>query len=418
MRLTNFAKLCFAEAISRAGTRVTLLALPVMAVLLLHAGPIGTAGILAAEGVPVLLLGLPAGAWIDRHRRKPMLIAAAILRALLLVTLPIAAVMGRLSLTQVLLVAGLVATLAIFGDLGTWTLVPDLVEDGRVLEASGQMQGAAAAAEIAGPGVGAALIQAFGAPFAVLTDAASYVLSALFIARIEEPARVQQQLPSLRKSIGEGLSLVRRSAVLSHCIYGVAFYAFFAELAVGIFPFFVLTTLHSSAVVLGLSLMATALGAMVATVASRVTGRRFGVGPAVGLFVGVSTLGTVSTAAAGGPLAAVIALLLLGQFGAGLGANAMAANTAALRYALAPPGTLARITSIARFVGFVAAPVGAGVGGVLAVGVGVRTAIVISAVGQAIATVWLLRSPVRRFRLGPKPVEQLQAPPLARVLTP
>ncbi|GAC1337845.1 MAG: MFS transporter [Candidatus Dormibacteria bacterium] len=399
--LSSFARLCTAEAISRAGTRVTLLALPVTAVLVLHKGPIATASLVAAEGIPVLLLGLPAGAWIDRRRRRPILVTTALLRALVLLSIPLAALLGALSLAQLLLVAGLVGALAIFGDIGSWTLMPDLVEEGRVLEAMGRMQSGVAAAEIAGPGVGALLIQAFGAPFAILADAASYLISAFFVAGVHEPPRAApvRPAPSLRAGIREGLALVRRSPVLIHCVCGVATYAFFAELTLGIYPVFVLTTLHTSALVLGLALAANGVGALASAFVSGVVGRNSGVGRSVGLFVGVSTVGTMVTALAQGPFGAVVLLLLVGQFGAGLGGIAMAANTAALRQSLAPPGTLARVNSIARFLGFVAAPLGAAVGGLLSVGLSVREAIIISAIGQGVAAAWLLASPVQRFRL-------------------
>ena len=193
-RNRSFTRLWVAHVTSGAGTAITNVALPLAAVLVLGATPTQMGLLAAAGSLPNLLFGLLAGVWVDRVRRKPILIWADIGRSLLLVTIPVAAWLGQLSFLQIWLVTFATGTLTVFFQIAAISVLPALVERGQLVEANSKLSTSDAVIAIAGPAAAGGLVQLFSAPRTILVDALSYLLSALALA--ESPKRNCPRLPS------------------------------------------------------------------------------------------------------------------------------------------------------------------------------------------------------------------------------
>ena len=213
----DFTKLWLGRTVSELGSGIGGTALPLAAVLVLKATPLQM-GLLAAIGAaPVLVVGLPAGAWVDRLRRRPILIAADVGRAVLLISIPLAALLHVLRIEQLYVVAALVGVLAVFFDVADQSFLPSVVPRESLVEANSTLGASASVAEIGGPALAGVLVQWLSAPVAILFDAVSFLFSALCVGLIRAPdpppQRIEQR-QSLGRDIAAGLRLVLRHPVL------------------------------------------------------------------------------------------------------------------------------------------------------------------------------------------------------------
>src|SRR5918995_5403874 len=186
-RHVDFRRLWAAQSASLIGSEITALALPLMAVLLLDASPVQM-GLLAAAGTaPFLLCSLPAGVWIDRRQRRPVLIAADIARAGLLLSIPLTAWLGVLRIEQLYAVTFLAGVLGVFFEVAHYAYVPSLVGRESVVEGNSKLQISYSAAEAGGPGIAGLLVQFISAPGAIVVEAITFLISAVLLRRIETP---------------------------------------------------------------------------------------------------------------------------------------------------------------------------------------------------------------------------------------
>src|SRR6266550_4686500 len=207
----DFRKLWAGQTVSELGSVVTRTAVPLVALIVLGAGPLQMALIIVAASLAVLLVGLFAGAWVDRLRRRPLLIWADAMRALLLLSIPAAYLAGALRIEQLYLVVFLEGCLGALFDAAYPAYVPSLIGVERVVEGNSKLATSSSLAEIGGPGLAGALVQLVSAPFAILVDAVSFALSALsllFIRSPEAPRPAVTARPPIRTEIVEGLRLV------------------------------------------------------------------------------------------------------------------------------------------------------------------------------------------------------------------
>ena len=184
---SDFVKLWVGQTISRVGSVVTRTAVPLVALLVLGAGPFEMALIIVSQSLAVLLVGFFAGAWVDRLRRRPLLIAADAVRALLLFSIPAAYLAHALSLWQLYVVVFLEGCLGVLFDAAYPAYVPSLIGVERLVEGNSKLAASSSLAEIGGPGLAGGLVQLIGAPFAILVDAASYIVSVLSLGLIRSP---------------------------------------------------------------------------------------------------------------------------------------------------------------------------------------------------------------------------------------
>ena len=220
----DFIRLWSGQSISELGSQVSQLAIPIVAAISLHASPI-VFSLLAVFGfLPFILFALPAGAWVDRMRRRRILIVGDASRALLLATIPLAYWLGVLSIWQLLVIQFVVGVFTVFFDVAYQSYLPQLVHRDHLIEGNSKLQLSVSVAQVAGPSMGGGLIAALTAPYAILADAVSFVVSTVFLFRIrtEDAARAHRGIAeAAHVARGEGRPQLGRSESLPAADRGV-----------------------------------------------------------------------------------------------------------------------------------------------------------------------------------------------------
>ena len=403
-RQREFLKLWAGQTISVFGDAVTILALPLVAVLTLDASA-AQMGLLTAAGLaPHLLLSLFAGAWIDRRaRRRRILVATDLGRAVLLAWIPLAWALGVLTLWQLFAVAFLVGCLTVFFDLAYSSLFVLVVPRADVVDANGKLSLSRSAAWMGGPPLAGGLVQALSAPVAVGVDAVSFLASAFFVGRIrveERPLEVQAE--PLRRRLADGFRFVfghpiLRSALLCAATVNLFNFAFHA-----IFVLYATEELDLAPGLLGAILGAGAVGAgLGALVAPRVS-ERIGLGPTYVAGAVLFPAPLLLVPLADGPLALIAAALFVAEFVSGVGVMLFDVPGNAVSTLLTPQRIRARAGGTHRFVNYGIRPVGALLGGTLGSLIGLRPTLWIATAGAVLGVVWLLSSPIPRLRDAPE----------------
>jgi MFS family permease len=405
-----------AHTISQVGSQVTQLALPLVAILTLDATTFEVGLLTFVEFLPWLLVSLPAGVWIDRVQRRPVLIAADVGRALVLAWVPLGAALGILTVAQLLAVGFVAGCLTVFFDVGYQSYVPALVERDELVAGNSRLEFSRSAAAIAGPGLGGALVAAFTAPYALLADAASFVCSALLLGGIRrrEPAP-EPATRRVRSDLLSGLRLVLGDVRTRSLVYYVSTTTFCNGLFFAVFLVFCVRSLGLSAGVIGVILALSNIGSLLGALAAGRVGRRLGVGwtlIAAGLLSGIGLL-LVPLA----PHAFPYAFLFVGLLLFGMGVIVYNVTAISLIQSITPAHLLGRANASRRFLVWGPIPLGALVGGALGSAIGLREAIVVAAVVNAFAVLWLVRRPLRRIgRLADEPPVVLEPVPAATLV--
>ncbi len=395
-------KLWAGQTVSELGSVVTRTAVPLVALLVLGAGPFEMALIIVSASLAVLLVGFFAGAWVDRLRRRPLLIWADVMRAVLLFSIPAAYLADVLRIEQLYLVVFLEGCLGAVFSAAYPAYVPSLIGVDRVVEGNSKLATSSSLAEIGGPGLAGGLVQAIGAPFAILVDAVSFVVSgiSLVLIRSPEPPRPPRTSPTqIHTEIIEGLSLVRRHPVLVpltlRSIIAHVAGSFYGVL----YTIYLIQDLHLSPLLLGVVVSAGGVGSLVGSFfASRVIAR-LGFGPAlIWTAVGASIVG-VLTPLAGGPILLATLMVFLPQLiGDGLQTIEGVAELSLIQGVI-PNEILGRVNATLEvFSHGIAYPLGALLAAVLAGWIGVRGGIAIGWAGMAASIVLLVLSPLPRIR--------------------
>ncbi|WP_340646410.1 MFS transporter [Phenylobacterium sp.] len=402
-RLPGYLAFWSAETVSEFGTYITTLALQVMVVVTLQGGATDVGLLNASRWAPYLVLGLVVGALVDRWRRKPLLVGTDLGRALLLIAIPALWWMGALSLPLLMLFVALFGVLTLLNDAASQSFVPRLVPAPQLLAANARLDQGATVAQTSGPAVAGALVSAVGAPIAVLVDAASYLFSALVIARIpvEEPRRdAAAPRPHLRREIGEGLAFVYRHRVLAPFAVGTHGWFLFNSMLVTVFVPFVLLELKFTPFQLGVALAAAGVTGFVGSLLAARIGRAWGAGWAViacrALMPGAWAVIALAPAAGVWTLVA----LAVGQGLYGLAMGASNANEMGYRQAVTPDVLQARMNTTMRSINRAMIVVGAPLGGWLADTIGYRPTLWIAIAGFVAVTLYLAASPFRTARHG------------------
>lgn len=406
----EFLKLWSAQGISQLGTQVTLLALPLAAILVLDASATEVALLGAVEVLPFLLFTLPAGVWVDRLPRRPILVVADLGRAVALASIPLAYALDALTLPHLYVVAFATGVLAVFFDVSYLAYLPSLVERDQLGAANSNLEATRSAAQVAGPGVAGVLVEVITAPVAILVDGISYLFSALFVWRIDRPDRREQRVSprgSLLAQLKEGLSFVLRHPYLRALTLSTGGWNLFANIGFGIFLVYFVRTLELSAAVVGVLIAVGSSGSIVGALAAARIAERFGLGrtmvwPAI---VASAAFFLVPLAPRESPELYVLAGLLLGSF---LG---MVFNVTQLtfRQSITPEHLQGRMNAVVRFMYWGPQPVGLALGGVLAAVIGLRPTLFVSAAGATLVFLPLLAHPIRKLRELPGKEKQALA---------
>jgi MFS family permease len=410
LRHRDFRQLWAAETVSQVGTQVTMLALPVIAVTLLDATPLQMGVLTALETAAFLLVGLPAGAWVDRWRRKRVLVTADLVRAVVLATLPVAYLADLLSLGQLFVVAAVTGTATVFFDVAYQSYLPALVDPDQLVDGNGKLEASRAVAHVAGPGATGVLLRVLGAPLLIVVDAVSFLLSALFIGRIRTPDAVPDRADRrpLRTEIGEGLSFVVRHPLLRRIVACTGTGNLFGAMTNALLVLYVIRTLGLSEATLGLVFSLGALGGLLGAATAARVARLVGEGRSI-------PLSAVTFAAAGAfvPLAATgapVVLLTTGWFVLSWSTVVYNVTQVSFRQRLCPPGLLGRMNASVRFIVFGGMPLGGLLGGVLGEWLGVLPALWIATAGGFLAFLPVLFSPLLTMRDLPRELDVTAAP--------
>jgi len=398
----DFRRLWLGQTISVFGDQVTQLGLPLVAVLTLGADA-SQMGLLTAVGLlPNLLFSLPAGVWLDRVRsRRRLMIAADFGRAVLIGSIPLAYALGGLSMAQLYLVGFLSGSLAVLFDLSWNTLFVTVTRRERYVEAMALLNGSRSLASVGGPTIGGLLVQAVGAPLALLVDAVSFLGSVFFLRRIQSPEPpVETEEGSIRDRLLAGLAFVLGDHLMRPTLLSAATINLFTFASSALFILYATTLLGVSPGALGLALGTGAVGAVVGAIFASQIGRRIGMGPALamGLIIFPVSLLLIPIAGPEMPMPLILALLFGSEFGAGFGVMILDINAGAIITARTPDRLRARAGGAFRFVNYGVRPIGALIGGVLGTALGVREAILVTTIAACGGVLFLIGSPVLRLR--------------------
>jgi MFS family permease len=406
-RNRNFVHLWCAESISQLGSQVSLLALPLVAITVLHASTFAVGALTAAEFAPFVLFGLPAGAIVDRLPRRPILMLADLGRAVALASVPIAYAFGVLSYAQLLVVVFTTGSLTVFFDVAYQSILAALVDRDQIVDGNARLEVSRSSAQLAGPAVGGLLVQAIGAASAVTADAVSFVGSALFIRGIRADEahveRIDDGTPRLRAlggEIREGLRYVIGHRVLRMIGGSTATSNFFSSMTTAVFLLYAVRERHYSAGLVGAVFAIGNLGPLVAAITSARLTRALRLGRAIWLGMllaqlGALLLGVAPTRHSFGYFA--VAWLLFG-----FGGTVYNVAQVSLRQAITPGRLQGRMNASMRFMVWGTMPFGSLAGGALGTAIGLRPTLIAAGIGGLTAMPWVLARSVRELRAIPQ----------------
>ncbi len=408
-RHSDFLKLWSAETISQFGTQVSQLAIPLAAIIVLDATPFEVAALGTIVFLPFIFFALPAGVWVDRLPRRPILVAGDLGRAALLATIPLAYLLDSLTIWQLYVVGFATGVCTVFFDVAYQSYLPSLVDRTQLVEGNSKLEISRSAAQIGGPGLGGILVGLLTAPYAILVDALSFVGSGLFIFRIRKVeehhvTREAAQRPSMWSEAKEGLGYVIRNRYLRAIAACTGSSNFFASVGFSIFLVYAVRELDLSPAVIGLVAAVGNVGSLVAALTATRISARLGVGPTI-----------VSSAFLFGPFFFLIPLaptdaavpfLVAAQLGVGFAVVAYNITQVSFRQAICPERLQGRMNAVMRFVVWGTIPFGTLLGGLLATWIGLRETLFVSAIGVWLAFLPVLLSPVRALREMPEPIAE------------
>ncbi len=397
-----FVRVWSAASISIFGSLITRIALPLVAILSLGAGPLEVALLRSMDLIAALVVGLVAGAWVDRLRRRPVLIWADLIRAVLLATIPISYVLGSLALWQLIAVAATAAVLTTFFDAADNAYLPTIVERERLVEANSALAASGSVAEFAGFGISGFLVQALSGPITIVIDALTYLVSAALLLTVrhpEPPPPDQADREPVLAEIRHGLRLVRHDPILRAFagaqmlmsmlwgVFGATWFLFALE-DLGVGPALV-------GIVASAGGASSFIGAVVATRATK----RWGVGPVAIAAMLLAALGNafIPLAPAGIPILAVL-FLLAQQLIADSAITVYDVTETSVRQTLVADRELGRVASTFQVASAAAQLVATIAAGVLAEVIGLRATAFLAPLGGLLAAAVLYWSPVRSLR--------------------
>jgi MFS family permease len=411
IRNRDFLKLWTAETISVFGSQVSALAIPLVAALILHVEPFAFALLGTIEFLPFILFTLPAGAWVDRLRRRPILITGDLGRAIALATIPVAYTFNALTIWQLYVVAFVTGTLTVFFDVANQSYLPSVVERDQLVEGNSKLQISQSAAQIAGPGIAGYLVAFVQAPFAILVDSLSFVVSAFFVFLIRRPEpplvahldEAGKPKTSIVREVREGFAFVVRNPSLRGIAAGTSTSNLFGNIAFSILLLYVVNELHLKPEQIGLVFALGNVGTLAgAVLANRIAGW-FGLGPTI---IGSLFLGSFATllVAIASVEDAIPLLVASGMFG-GLSQMIYNINQVSYRQAICPPRMQGRMNATVRFLVWGTMPIGSIIGGVLGSTIGLHATIWVGAILGFIPAIFPFLSPIRHVRVMPAQVE-------------
>jgi Na+/melibiose symporter-like transporter len=393
-RHAGFMRLWAAQAISTFGARIARTGLPLAAVLTIHARPAEVGLLAALATAPELFVGLFAGGFVDRSRRRPIMISADLVRAAVLLMVPLAAVFHLLSMVELYIAAALVgAASALFG-IADHAYLPSLLPRQDLVEGNAKLAVTESISEIGGPALAGILVQILTAPIAIGLNALTYLGSAALLAiiRAEEVSNAETRRRNRwHHDIGAGLRVILGSPLVRPLFVMAIISPLFGGFFAALYTIFAIQVLGLSATMLGITIGVGGVGALLGASASPALCRRFGLGPTIAVGFFASAMSAFFVPLASGSMALKVTMLMAAQlFGDSLAVAAIIPSSS-LRQTVLPAGMLGRTAALFQAGAGASAVVGAVLGGLLGELLGVRTALFIAAGGTlAVTTIGLL----------------------------
>jgi MFS family permease len=408
----DFLKLWTGQSISEFGSQVSALAIPWLAGFGLHASAFEFSVLGLLGFLPFIFFALPAGVWVDRLRRRPILIAGDAARAVLLAYIPIAWAIGILDIWQLMVLQFVIGICTVFFDVAYQSYLPSLVDREHLVEGNSKLQTTVSAAQIAGPGVAGVLIGVLTAPYAVALDAASFVLSTLFMIPIRANERLPERRagepkPRMLPELKEGVAYVLTHPYLKWIAACTATSNFFGQVAFSIGLLYIGRTLHISSFWAGAIFAGFGVGSIVGALTTTRIQKAVGVGNAIWMPAVVFSLGGLAFPLA--PKSFPIPVLVVGTLAFGFGGMAYNITQVSLRQAITPERIQGRMNATMRWIVWGTIPLGTLAGGTIATVYDLRMALWVGGIGGLFSFLPVLLSSVRTIEEMPEPV----APPTA-----
>ena len=402
----EFLKLWWGQAISELGSQVSTLALPTVAILTLSATPFQVGLLEALQFLAFPVLGLIAGVYADRIRRRPIMIACDVLRLAALGSVPLAFMLGALTMEQLYVVALLVGVGTVFFDVAYQSYLPAIIARTDLIEGNSKLQVTGSVAQMAGPALAGFLIQLVGPARAVTADATSFLISVLSLWWIRRPEPAPKPAAEAGRTgffaeMWEGIRFVLGNPIISRIAGSTATSNLGGNIAFAVILIFVYRFLHLTPGVVGIVFAAGAVGGLIGALSASWIAARIGLGPT--LFVSI-TAGGLSLILV--PLAQygfAIPLLIVSFFIGSWVNPVYNINQVSLRQAITPDRVQGRMNATVRTIIWGTIPIGAFIGGAIGTGFGVLTAIYVGIAISLLSGVWILAGPIR-LRVQPEPV--------------
>jgi MFS family permease len=405
MRNHDFVKVWAGESVSLIGTQITIFALPLVAILTLHATVFQVGLLNMSRNIPIVVCSLLAGVWLDRRRRRPILIACSLGNAVLIGLVPLSSAAGFLSMGLLYAVTLLVGVLSVMFDVGVLTYMPHLVGRKHLAASNSRIQASTSFAMVAGPGIAGALVGVLTAPVTLTADAISYLCSAagLMTIRKREPEPDRPEVrQTIRQSIAEGLRSVYGSPILRSLLGMSGTFNLVQAGFITILVVYAVRDLGLSSFQLGIVIGATAVGGTIGAALANRTTTIFGVGPTMLFFLGGATLFPLLFLIPKDNGFWSVSLMSAIQFVYGFGVLTYNAITVTVRQVVTPDRLLGRMNASYRLVLLGTQPLGAFLAGVIGESFGLHTALLIAVVAFPFPILWTLFSPVIKMKEMPE----------------
>lgn len=408
----DFRTLWIGATISHFGSAITSLALPLTAVVTLQASPAQMGLLGAVSTMPALLLGLLVGVWVDRVRRRPLLIGADIGRTVLMGAIPLIALCGMLRMEYLYMVSFLAGILTLVFDIASTSLLPHIVSRGQLVAGNSKLVLSDAVASIAGPGVAGSLIQLLTAPLAMLVDAVSFLGSALCLSVIrphEDTSARAHPDASGWQEIGEGLQWIIKTAPLRAMTISSGLGSLAISMQQTVFILFVSRELGLAPTSLGIVLASSGIASVLGAFLADRVAKQCGPGPAIiwGTSLGCLSQGIIPLTS--GPVLIQMVLLISAQCLRGIGAPIYNINQLSVRQMITPDRVLGRVNASRRFIVFGISPIGALLGGAFGELIGLRWTLITATAVMLVGLLNLVYSPLRTLREPPLPMNPATA---------
>jgi MFS family permease len=402
----DFRRFWIGQGVASLGDEVSALALPLVAVLVLDASATQMGIINAIGYLPFLLVGLQAGVWVDRMRRRRILIWADVLQAVLLITVPAAALTGLLRIEQLYVLALVIGAINVVASVAQQSFLPSLVPRRHLPAANSRLEATRSVTGILGPSVAGFLVQLLTAPIAIVVNALTLGTSATLLASMrtaEPPPLPDTGRRGMRAQVAEGLGIVLRHELLRPLMSCGMTHNFFRRMFEAIFVLYLVSEIGVDPALLGLIIAAGGPGALLGAMAAVPVARRIGVGPTIVWAQVLTGIACLATPLAGGPIWLAALILGLGEFLLGVARTLFNITQLSLRQAITPDRLQGRVNATMRFMMWGVTPIGGLTGGLLGAAIGLRPALLIGAIGVLVAFAWVAFTAVGRLREQPEP---------------